>query len=133
LTLGSHVQDENNSGEFLDASAYDGFSVTLVDTVSLTGWSNPAVVDGGTIFIGRSTDDSGGAIDTWTLSGENRLALLGSTSITSAPWNLRAFGTLLAAQTDGQVLLFDKSDAISLRQIGASESDSYFFGLTLNS
>ena len=36
-------------------------------------------------------------------------------------------------QTDGQVLLFDKSDALSLRQIGASEGNSCFFGLNLNS
>lgn len=133
FTLGSHVQDENNSTQSLDASAYDGVSVTLLDTVELTGWSNPAVVDNAAIFIGKSTDDSLGAIDTWALSGDNHLALLGSTPVNGTPWNLRAFGALLALQIDGQVLLFDKSDPVSLRQIGASEGDSCFFGLNLDS
>jgi hypothetical protein len=107
-------------------------SVALLDTVPLAGWSNPAVADGGTIFIGKATDDSRGAIETWTLSGDGWLTFLGSTAFASAPWNLRAFGDLLAAQTDGQVLLFDKSDSVSLRQIGSSESNSAFFGLNLN-
>jgi hypothetical protein len=132
FTLGGHVWDETNPGESLDASTYDGVSVTLLDTVSLADWSNPAVSDGATIFIGKATDDSRGAIETWTLSGDNRLTLLGSVAVASPPWNVRAFGDLLAAQTDGQILLFDKSDSLSLRQIGSSESNWAFFGLNLN-
>jgi hypothetical protein len=132
FTLGWHVWDEKNSGQSLDASAYNGVSVALLDTVPLVAWSSPAVADGATIFIGKATGDSRGAIETWMLSGDSRLTFLGSTAVASAPWNLRAFGALLAAQTDGQVLLFDKSDSVSLRQIGSSESDWAFFGLNLN-
>jgi hypothetical protein len=132
FTLGWHVWDEANSEQSLDASTYNAVSVALLDTVPLAGWPNPAVADGGTIFIGKATDDSRGAIETWTLSGDGRLTFLGSTAFASAPWNLRGFGDLLAAQTDGQVLLFDKSDSVSLRQIGLRESNSAFFGLNLN-
>jgi hypothetical protein len=132
FTLGWHVWDETNSEQSLDASTYNGVSVALLDTVPLAGWSNPAVADGGMIFIGKATDYSRGAIETWRLSGDGRLTFLGSTAFASAPWNLRAFGDLLAAQTDGQVLLFDKSDSVSLRQIGLSESNSAFFGFNLN-
>ena len=124
FTLGWHVWDETNSEQSLDASTYNGVSVALLDTVPLAGSSNPAVADGGTIFIGKATDDSRGAIETWTLSGDGWLTFLGSTAFASAPWNLRAFGDLLAAQTDGQAALrqiglgFAAADRFKRKQFG---------------
>jgi hypothetical protein len=37
-----------------------------------------------------------------------------------------------ATQVDGQVVLFDKSGATSLQQIGVSDSGSCFYGLNLD-
>jgi hypothetical protein len=132
FTIGWHVQNQSTSSQFLDASAYDGAAATLIDSVTLTGWSNSAIVDGSNVFIGKSTDNSGGAIDTWMLSSNNKLALLGSVTLDNAPWSLRALGDLLATQIGGQVVLFDKSDTTSLQQIGVSDGDSCFYGLNLD-
>ena len=111
---------------------YDGALATLLYSVALTGWSAPAVVDRGDIFVGRSTDNSGGAIDRWMLAGNNKLTLLASGALGGGPWSLRALGDLLAAQVDGQVVLFDKSGPTSLQQIGASDNGSYFYSLNLD-
>jgi hypothetical protein len=132
FTIGWHVQNQSTSSQFLDASAYDGATATLIDSVTLTGWSNSAIVDGSNVFIGKSTDNSGGAIDTWMLSSNNKLALLGSVTLDNAPWSLRALRDLLATQIGGQVVLFDKSDTTSLQQIGVSDGNSCFYGLNLD-
>ena len=129
FTLGWHAVADT-SGQSLDASAYDGVVVTLLDTVALSGWSNPAAVDGVQIFVGKSDNDAGG-IDTWTLSGDGKLALLGTVALDSVPWNLNIVGGVLAAQVSGKVVLFDKSDAAALKQIGASDPNSSFFGMNL--
>jgi hypothetical protein len=132
FTVGWHVQDQSTSSQFLDASVYDGALATLLDSVALTGWSAAAVVDGGNVFVGRSTDHSGGAIDRWTLAGSNKLTLLASVPLGGGPWDLRALGDLLATQVDGQVVLFDKSGPTSLQQIGASDNGSCFYSLNLD-
>jgi hypothetical protein len=132
FTVGWHVQDQSTSSQFLDASRYDGALATLLDSVALTGWSVPAVADGGNVFVGRSTDNSGGAIDRWTLAGNNKLTLLASAPLGGGPWSLRALGDLLATQVDGQVVLFDKSGPTSLQQIGASDNGSCFYSLNLD-
>jgi hypothetical protein len=132
FTVGWHVQDQSASSQFFDACLYDGALATLLDSVALTGWSAPAIVDGGNVFIGQSSDNSGGSITRWTLGGDNKLTLLASVALGSGPWSLRAFGDLLATQVDGQVLLFDKSNSTSLQQIGASDSGSCFYGLNLD-
>lgn len=129
FTLGWHAVADTN-GQSLDASAYDGAVVTLLDTVALSGWSNPAVVDGAQIFVGKSDSDTGG-IDAWALSGDGKLALLGTVALDSVPWNLNIVGGVLAAQVSGKVVLFDKSDPAALKQIGASDPNSSFFGMNL--
>jgi hypothetical protein len=63
FTVGWQIQDQNTSSQFLDPSVYDGALATRLDSVALTGWSASAVVGGGNVFVGRSTDNSGGAID----------------------------------------------------------------------
>jgi len=131
FTVGWHVQDQSASSQFLDASRYDGALATLLDSVALTGWSAPAVVDGGNVFVGQSGDNSGGSINRWALAGNDKFTLLASVALGNGPWSLRAFGNLLATQVDGQVVLFDKSGAMSLQQIGVSDSDSCFYGLNL--
>jgi hypothetical protein len=104
----------------------------VIDSVALTSWSAPAVVDGGNVFVGQSSDNSGGVIDRWTLAGNNKLTLLASVALGSGPGSLRALGDLLATQVDGQVVLFDKSGPTSLQQIGASDGGSCFYGLNLD-
>ena len=111
---------------------YDGALATLLYSVALTGWSAPAVVDGVNVFVGQSTDNSGGTINSWTLANNNKLTLLASIALPSGPWSLRVLGDLLAAQVDSQVVLFDKADPASLKQIGASDSGSCFYGGNLD-
>ena len=132
FTVGWHIQDQTTSSQFLDASVYDGTLATLLDSVALTGWSAPAVVDGGDVFVGQSSGNSGGAIGRWTLAGNNKLTLLASVALDGGPWSVRAFGDLLAAQVDSQVVLFNKTNPASLQQIGASDSGSCFYGPNLD-
>jgi hypothetical protein len=128
FSVGFHVQDTNAAGQYLDASAYDGASASLVDSVPLAGWSNPAVVDGGNVLVGASTVSTGGEIDTWSLSDAGKLTQLGSIALDGAPYDLRAFGNLLAAQLGQKIELFDKTNPASLQQIGGSDPS---FGLYL--
>ena len=132
FTVGWHIQDQSNAGQFLDACAYDGALATLLDSAAFAGWSTPAVLDGGNVFVGQSSDNSGGSITRWTLGADNKLSVLASIALGSGPWSVRAFGDLLATQIDGQVVLFDKSNSTSLRQIGASDSGSCLYGLNLD-
>ena len=132
FTVGWHIQDQSTSSQSLDACAYDGALATLLDSVALNGWSAPAVVDGRNVFVGQSSDNSGGAIDTWTLGPNNKLAPVSSATLGTGPWTLRTLGDLLATQMDSQVVLFDKSDPTSLRQIGASGGGPCFYGLNLD-
>jgi hypothetical protein len=132
FTLGSHINDPTAVGESLDASVYDGVAVTLLDSVALGGWSNPAIVDDENVFVGQSTASGSGVIGTFTLTRQGKLRKLGGAALGSAPFGLRAFGDLLAAQISGQVVLFDKSDRASLQQIGASASDAFFYSLNLD-
>jgi hypothetical protein len=55
-TVGAHWDDKTFTtdwSEWLDASAYDGVSASLVDSLSLSqSWPHPVLVDGNAIFIG---------------------------------------------------------------------------------
>ena len=57
--------------------------------------------------------------------------MLGTVALDSVPWNLNIVGGVLAAQVSGKVVLFDKSDPAALKQIGASDPNSSFFGMNL--
>ncbi|MCL5097219.1 MAG: hypothetical protein M1608_06790, partial [Candidatus Omnitrophica bacterium] len=118
--------------DWLDASAYDGVSAHLVDSLQLPkDWPHPLLVFGTNIFIGRpdTSTNNNNTLETWTLSDGGRFVRLGGISLGSAANDLAAFGDLLAAQTsDGTYRLFDAADLPKLRLIGADSISSWIWG-----
>jgi hypothetical protein len=106
---------------WLDASAYDGVSASLVDSLSLSqSW--PVLVDGNTIFIGRQpeNDQSKPLLGVWTLSDSGKFVSLATPPLvlSSPAQNFATFGDLLAVQLNEGIQLFDKSRPSSLISLG---------------
>jgi len=127
-TVGFHRTSTNwYEGEnALDASAYDGVSAYLVDSLSLSNIApHPVLVSGTTVFLGRAQSFSGRTnlvpptLETWTLSRAGDFTNLGRVILPGAASDLVSFPGLLAAPTDGNSLLvFDRSDPAALPQVG---------------
>jgi hypothetical protein len=127
-TIGFHLTSTNSyeGAEALDASAYDGVSAYLVDSVSLSNvWQHPVLVSGTNLFLGRgeifydATNHVAPTLETWTLSSAGRFTKLGSVTLPSSASDLVAFPGLLAAQVDWtRVLIFNRTDPAALRQAG---------------
>ncbi len=114
-----------DGAEALDASAYDGVSVHLVDSLSLSNfWLHPVAVSGTNVFLGRAqsyypaADSLPPVLETWTVSSAGRYTRLGSTELPAAASDLVLFPGLLAAQVDwSRVCVFDRADPKALRQV----------------
>lgn len=122
--------------EILAASAYDGVSAHLVDSLSLSNiYPRPVLVGGTNIFLGRSSTSGNSAppsLETWTISGAGRFTKLGGVTLTGAANELVSFPGLLVAKVDSsRVVLFDRSDAAALRQVGEGpEAGCLYFRLS---
>jgi hypothetical protein len=116
-TVGYHFDADGRSvsGEWLDASAYDGVSAYLVDSLSLTNWPHPVVVNGGDIFVGQPT-----ALERWQLSAEGMLQKLSTTGTKEPVYDLRFFGDLVGVSTGAKILLFDATNRAVLKAVGES-------------
>ena len=127
-TVGFHRTSTNwcEGENALDASAYDGVSAYLVDSLSLSNIApHPVLVSGTTVFLGRAQSFSGRTnlvpptLETWTLSRAGDFTNLGRVILPGAASDLVSFPGLLAAPTDGNSLLvFDRSDPAALPQVG---------------
>lgn len=127
-TIGFHRTSTNfyEGAEALEASAYDGVSAHLVDSLSLSNsWSHPALVCGTNVFLGRAPayfdveSPMPPVLETWTLSSAGRFTKLGSVALPIPASDLVAFPGLLTAQLDYiRVRVFDPSDPATLRPVG---------------
>ena len=111
--------------EYLDASAYDGVSAHLVDSLAFSNfWPHPVLVTGTNILVGRTQysatgDYNSGFLEAWTLNPAGKFVRLAQTKLNTAASLLISFGDALAVQeTDGSLELFDASDAVSLQLLG---------------
>jgi hypothetical protein len=137
-TVGFHRTSTNSwtGVEALDANAYDGVAAYLVDSLSLSNnWQHPVFVYGTNVFLGRSqvyynsTNTLLPALETWTLSSTGKFNRLASMTLSGDASDLVWFPGLLAAQVGwNQVQVFDLSNPVSLRQVGAGPTAgcSYF-------
>lgn len=127
-TIGFHrtSTDYYSGHEALDASAYDGVTAHLVDSLSLSNlYPHPVLVSGTNIFLGRAqsyyatTNTVPPALETWNLSGAGKFTKLDSVLLNGAASELVSFPGLIAVQVDwSRVVVFDRSDAAALRQVG---------------
>jgi hypothetical protein len=112
--------------EWLDASAYNGAEVHLVDSLALPqAWPHPVQVVETNIFIGcpgynyTDTNVVAHVLEAWTLPGSGKFTLLGSAKLNMPASNLITGGGLLALQeTDSSVDLFDIQSPANLLPIG---------------
>ena len=100
--------------EWLDASAYDGVSASLVDSHSLSpSWPHPVLVDGKNLFIGRpaETDKVKNLLEVWTLADTGKFVSVANPPLVvpSAAQNLAVFGDLLAVQISNDIQLYNKA------------------------
>ncbi len=127
-TVGFHRASTNwNEGaEALDASAYDGVSAYLVNSLALSNVSpHPVSMSGTNVFLGRAQTLSSTTnlvpptLETWTLSSAGNFTKLGSVTLPDAASDLVSFPGLFTAQLNShRVLVFDNSDPAALRQVG---------------
>jgi hypothetical protein len=151
-TTGTHWTTNTDTAwtEYLDASAYDGVSAHLVDSLALpVTWPRPLLVSGGNIFLGRASssgyspiigpviplavgavgtagtgaaDDTLPSLETWQLSDAGKFRRAGSATLTTSASTLVNFGALLAVQhTDNSVTLFDATNGAALHEVGGSQ------------
>lgn len=129
-TVGAHWSADGSTdwAEWLDASAYDGVSASLVDSLALPkDWPHPVLVVGSSIYIGRPSISSTsrlGSLETWILSSAGRFEKKGAKSQASPVNNLKSYGTLLATQhEDGSYELLNATNPADLKTIGMERPD----------
>jgi hypothetical protein len=124
-TVGNHwtnwVTDWN---QWLDASAYDGVSATLVDSLALsTNWPHPLLVSDPNVFISwPDPTTTSSSLETWTVADTGKFTRLGALQLGSATSDLEQFGAVLATSQDNNTfLLLDATAPAALKPIGKGQ------------
>ena len=130
-TVGTHWTTNTSYAwrEYLDASAYDGVSAHLVDSLPLPDtWPHPVRVVGINILLGRpgtstsNTNTSPPVLENWVLTAAGRFELLSSVNLASPASVLADIGGLLAVhETDNTVDLFVIGNATALTLVGRGQ------------
>lgn len=105
----------------VDASAYDGVSASLLDSVSMNiGWGAWARVDpeSGHVFMARAVSTTAGGttnwhhqLDSWRLDENGRFATVGNAHrLDQSPYNMRILNDLLIANDYSSHTFIDISD-----------------------
>lgn len=115
--------------EWLDASAYDGASASLIDSLPLPKeWPHPIVVSNDRIFLARPDVSSATSqIESWILPDSGRFQKRGSLGLGETVNNLAANGNLLVAQQVSSVVLIDAADPAALAVAAKGGPQSCFW------
>jgi len=100
--------------EWLDASAYDGVSISLIDSLKLpVAWPHPVEVKNGLIIFGRPAEnDSPSTLETWSLADTGKFIKRSLNVLSSPATYLVTFGDLLGVQLNtGKLQLYNITDA----------------------
>lgn len=125
-TQGTRKMDlsSNEWNNLLDASAYDGVSAALIDSVKIPSWSSKVSVSGSTVLVGHaSTSGSSGVIDSWRLGSSGKLELVGSTPLEPAPDQMHLIDSLLVTHSSVSTNLFDVTQPATLKLIGTKNAN----------
>ncbi|HOW65247.1 MAG TPA: beta-propeller domain-containing protein [Candidatus Paceibacterota bacterium] len=115
-TVGPHWDADFSTDwtQHLDASAYDGVTASLVDSLKLTNsWPEPLILTGGNILTVENGTDNRSQWLAWQLAVNGRFVRLSNQKLESAPSSLKAFGDLLAVQLNQKIALYDVSNIIA--------------------
>ena len=111
---------------YLDASAYDGVSASLVASMALpNSWPAPLLVVGNDVLLGTGTNST---LDTWTVDTSRQFARLGSVKLDASAQTLARFGNLLVAQQYGPYVLFNAADPANLVKLGEASQSTCIWG-----
>jgi hypothetical protein len=118
-TAGQHADADGASDYrmWLDVSAYDGVSASLVASLELPNeWPSPRLVWGTNIFLGRPTGgNAAGQLERWALDEvTGKLALLGTLALPAAAQAFGAVDAFLAVQSPRRLDLFNPNTLQSL-------------------
>lgn len=120
--------------DWLDASAYDGVSASLVDSLPMPkDWPHPLVVNGSTVFLSRpDSAASTSRLESWTLADNGKFTQVGAVEVGSVSSTLMPFGLLLAAQqNNGGVVVFEATNPAALVAVGKGQPEGcLWFDLT---
>jgi hypothetical protein len=102
-----------DASEWLDAGAYDGVAVHLIDSVALSkDWPHPVAARGGVVWLARPEGgtSAAGLLESWRLSDDGKFVQLGKLALPTPAQRLEVMGDLVAAQLGQGVGLVDPRD-----------------------
>jgi len=115
-----------SGNEFITASAYDGASASLLDTLTLSSnWPKPALADQGYIYLGSTTNQTNSTLQVWTLGNNGKFAQISDNSLKQPIQQFAKFGDLLVAQTD-QIQLYNAAEPAALHLIGSGDASTCY-------
>lgn len=133
--------DENGKtdwNEWLSASAYDGVSASLIDSLELSRvWPYPVTLYGGTVFLGKApinetvNDESGNTttvveaarLESWALADTGQFQMIAGVEVREAANDLRIFDDLLVKDGQNSTDLYDANAPESLTVIGSGDRE----------
>jgi uncharacterized secreted protein with C-terminal beta-propeller domain len=111
--------------EWIDASAYDGVSASLIDSLPLPKeWPRPTLVYGTNILLGRPASETNkmSSLETWSLSSQGRFINLGMFPQDSPVDSFKAFDSLLVTRSsDAHYRLLNPTDPSRLILLGEGD------------
>jgi hypothetical protein len=112
--------------QWLDVSAYDGVSASLVASMALpTDWPHPLLINDPSIYIGRpDTTANTSQLETWTVADSGEFTQLGALGLGSTVNTLASYDQLLVAQFSDSMLLLDATKPAALATIGKGQIEN---------
>jgi hypothetical protein len=110
--------------EWLAASAYDGVSAHLVDSMTLPErWPHPVLAQDDHIFVGQPGDEkSSHSLVNWTFPDTGRFTQVGRLILAQPAEELASFpGMLAVRESDRRIVLLDRADPARLRPVGEQQ------------
>jgi len=118
-TLGPHWDANGNTdwADYLDACAYDGVAATLVASLSLpTTWPRATLVANDTAYVAKV--ENGNQLEAWVLADAKQFTKIGSRTLALPAQNLVRINSILAAQSDRTIELYEASNPTDLTPLG---------------
>lgn len=112
--------------EWLDASAYDGVSASLIDSLKLPAtWPHPVTLKDGVAFIGKPAENKEpDFLEAWSLADTGKFVNRSRMPLSAPPSSFSRFGDLLVAQSysgKANLQLFNVFNAAAPQLIGVQE------------
>src|SRR5690606_20511795 len=110
------LEGKETDEAWLEASAYDGISAHLVDSIRIADYaaseSFAAAVSGGFVCVARGgwQTDASRRVETWRVSDTGRWERIDSAPLSSPPGELHVFTDLLLARNGALDLFLLKAD-----------------------